>query len=686
MSVITKEASKGLGMKKSVLVLGSVLAFAVYAQRTEFPEGKDAVFAFTFDDGTVDQYEVAAPVLDKYGIKAIFNIVPERIGREKYMTWEQVADLAKRGHALGNHTLSHLNLNDPKLSEEDVENEIVRGYEEIKRHTGYEAKVVCYPYNASGPRSEKIVKQHGFKSICWRMDNWGAKFDEDAVDKAVAKAVKDKAYRYILMHGVRPGGGWAALADASLFERIVKRLLSHENVWVAGYEESVAYREAYRADRERIKCEAEQLSRYAPHAFKVEVVNAGGWTKERACGEEVEFKVAFRAPSNTNVLSLVKGLKATITLDNFGTEKQFEQEVDFDFTTETRVRGTLMKPGFLRLMVKVPRLNPCFDGPWQRTVPFETEKICVVPNEPEDFDAFWARAVKAAEAIPLDARCVLNEKKSQKDCFTYEVSFATTNGRRVYGYLSIPKSASREARVPLRVQVPGAGMGGWTLWPHPDKGSALLFMTVFPWAPTDDSGDQMKKYNAFRADIVRAEGYHHYFLAGLADGPDKAFYTSVILGINRAIDWVVRNRPEIDLGNVWYEGESQGGAFALWMGALNPSLRHIIAHVPAFSDLRADEAGRQLCTPSNIYMFDDPARAAKARANSGYLDTANFAARIRKPIVFVTGAADWVCPPYSVYGAFHRCPSKKKKLIFTSGHHTSAASEGRRDARRFLQK
>lgn len=270
MSVITKEASKGLGMKKSVLVLGSVLALAVYAQRTEFPEGKDAVFAFTFDDGTVDQYEVAAPVLDKYGIKAIFNIVPERIGREKYMTWEQVADLAKRGHAIGNHTLSHLNLNDPKLSEEDVENEIVRGYEEIKRHTGYEAKVVCYPYNASGPRSEKIVKKHGFKSICWRLDNWGAKFDEDAVDKAVAKAVKDKAYRYILMHGVRPGGGWAALADASLFERIVKRLLSHENVWVAGYEESVAYREAYRADRERIKYEAELLSLNGQWDFRFE--------------------------------------------------------------------------------------------------------------------------------------------------------------------------------------------------------------------------------------------------------------------------------------------------------------------------------------------------------------------------------------------------------------------------------
>lgn len=48
---------------------------------TRETEGKRGAIAFTFDDGTVDQYEVAAPVLDKYGIKAIFNGAPQGAGR-----------------------------------------------------------------------------------------------------------------------------------------------------------------------------------------------------------------------------------------------------------------------------------------------------------------------------------------------------------------------------------------------------------------------------------------------------------------------------------------------------------------------------------------------------------------------------------------------------------------------------
>lgn len=89
---------------------------------------------FTFDDGRESNYSVAAPLLESFGGRGVFFIVPafaecageeqalkfyrERInpnakpGDENFEDWKpmnpaQIADLAARGHAIGNHTLTH---------------------------------------------------------------------------------------------------------------------------------------------------------------------------------------------------------------------------------------------------------------------------------------------------------------------------------------------------------------------------------------------------------------------------------------------------------------------------------------------------------------------------------------------------------------------------------------------------
>lgn len=675
-----------INSKLSVFVAAVAAAMCVRADLSEFPEGKDGAIAFTFDDGTVDQYEVAAPVLDKYGIKAIFNIIPSRVGTDdaKYMTWDQIRDLVRRGHALGNHTMTHPNLNKvaSEKGKEAVRAEIMDAYNLIKEKTGYEPKVLCYPYNASGPVSGEIVKEEGLENIAYRMDNWGGNFGAEAAHKAAEKILADHATRFVLIHGLRPGGGWAPFNKPEQFEEVVKALLSHTNLWVGGYTELIDRRKAVQAEKQRRKWENEQLGRYAPHAFAVEVVGKGGWTAVRKCGEEVEFRYSFR-PASSNVLPLVKGLKAKVTLDNFGSRKLFEDEVDFDPSVTNTVKGTLAEPGFLRLTIDVPGLTPNFGGAWQRSVAFEPERLVKVGECPSDFDTFWSERLAAAEKIPLDAKCELVEKKSQKEWNTYAVSFATTNDRRVYGYLMVPKTASKESPVSLRVQVPGAGVGGWSLWPHAPKGEALLFMTVFPWAPSDDTGWQNARYREMVADFEKRFTYHHYFTAGLSESPAEAFFTPVILGVSRAVDWAA-SREEIDASRVTYYGISQGGGFGLYLGALNRTISRLVVNVPAFSDMLCDQAGRQTCTAKNLYNYDDSAVADAARRNEGYLDTANFAARITKPILFVTGVSDWVCPPATVYVAYNRCPSPEKAIRLNGGDHGSAPGEAEGEANRFL--
>ncbi len=89
---------------------------------------------FTFDDGRESNYAVAAPLLESFGGRGVFFVVPafaesattdqalsfyrtrinpdSKPGDEKWEDWKpmnpaQIAELADRGHAIGNHTLTH---------------------------------------------------------------------------------------------------------------------------------------------------------------------------------------------------------------------------------------------------------------------------------------------------------------------------------------------------------------------------------------------------------------------------------------------------------------------------------------------------------------------------------------------------------------------------------------------------
>lgn len=103
---------------------------------------------FTFDDGRESNYKVAAPLLESFGGRGIFFVVPafaecspatafdfyrtkinpdsvaadEQDKDWKPMTPAQIAELAARGHAIGNHTLTHARL--AGLPPETLEREI----------------------------------------------------------------------------------------------------------------------------------------------------------------------------------------------------------------------------------------------------------------------------------------------------------------------------------------------------------------------------------------------------------------------------------------------------------------------------------------------------------------------------------------------------------------------------------
>ena len=121
--------------------------------------------AFTFDDGFDDCYNFIAPVLEKYGINAMFFINPNFADAadnddEDYisnftnnttlspgkrpMTWAQIKDLQKRGFLFGAHTMDHYMVNHG--SKEDLEYQIVECKEVLEAKLNTPCDYFAWPY------------------------------------------------------------------------------------------------------------------------------------------------------------------------------------------------------------------------------------------------------------------------------------------------------------------------------------------------------------------------------------------------------------------------------------------------------------------------------------------------------------------------------------------------------------
>lgn len=82
-------------------------------------EKKDIVL--TFDNGEMNSFDQALPILREYGFSACFFIIVKMVGRQGYMGWPEIKKLHEAGMTVGSHGLSHetlTNLLDTQIAEE----------------------------------------------------------------------------------------------------------------------------------------------------------------------------------------------------------------------------------------------------------------------------------------------------------------------------------------------------------------------------------------------------------------------------------------------------------------------------------------------------------------------------------------------------------------------------------------
>ena len=135
--------------------------------------------AITFDDGHIDNYTIAFPVLKMYGLRAHFFVPTAFIGKKGYCSWKQLKEMSDYGCRIESHTHNHVPLDD--LEPVGVEYELNTSADLIQEKVGKRPKFLSLP---AGRRFDtKIAKKCGYEGV--RTSQRG--FDTNPWDLEVVK-------------------------------------------------------------------------------------------------------------------------------------------------------------------------------------------------------------------------------------------------------------------------------------------------------------------------------------------------------------------------------------------------------------------------------------------------------------------------------------------------------------------
>jgi len=149
-----------------VITLAQLVDFVEF--RGQLPE-KSVVI--TIDDGWRSTYDIAFPILRKYGYPATLFVYTQLItGGAKTLSWEQVREMSSQGIDVECHTISHRNLALPQGQESPeqyfgtIAREIAESTRTIEQKLGKRPTFMAYPYGDTNGLAITLLKRQGFRA------------------------------------------------------------------------------------------------------------------------------------------------------------------------------------------------------------------------------------------------------------------------------------------------------------------------------------------------------------------------------------------------------------------------------------------------------------------------------------------------------------------------------------------
>lgn len=385
-------------------------------------------------------------------------------------------------------------------------------------------------------------------------------------------------------------------------------------------------------------------------------------------GEPIEFRFTIEEPT-------AKFSDGSCCLDWFrcgddGRPRE-KGKIPLDGKTPLVVRTTLDRPGFVFVKAMILDENgkavtrktniPGASG-WEdsKKVSFsggagvEIEKLAVSYEEPEDFDAFWARQKARNVAMPLEV-LERRELESPKEGYRmWSVAVSSAGPRPVWGYLVIPVNAAAKS---LKAVLTCNGYGDeteCTIGPAEIKAGEIRFNINahgFDYASTNEEAI------ALFHDGIRTPKFAYAYSPYENEYPEGCYFNGMALRVMRALDFL-KTLPEWNGRDLECEGGSQGGLQTLWAASLVDGLTAARAEVPWGCDWHLQTI------PDRMYWTFSP-KFAKGLA---YYDSVFHARRAKCRVDIVrAGLGDRVCSPGSIAILYNNLKQDSRSVNWVQG-------------------
>ena len=272
-------------------------------------------------------------------------------------------------------------------------------------------------------------------------------------------------------------------------------------------------------------------------------------------------------------------------------------------------------------------------------------------EEPSDFDAFWASQKNLKNSLPMDMQMSYHNESSYQTTYTF--SLANIEGRRTYGYISIPKGSGP---FPASITLPPYGTSQAVVGADTEsaeKGGMIAVSISIHNRPVNQDDP-----NAYEPDDNTDR--------------DKFYYRYGLIGAMHVIDYL-ETRPDFD-GNVCAMGVSQGGGLSIILAGIDDRIGLLINSNPTMGQhvgfkynqasgfpyyLSTIEAKNQ----GNANVFNAAVNATK------YYDAMFHARRFKGASYSLTGLKDLVVPSATALASYNQLPGSKVLMISRDGGH-----------------
>lgn len=274
--------------------------------------------------------------------------------------------------------------------------------------------------------------------------------------------------------------------------------------------------------------------------------------------------------------------------------------------------------------------------------------------EPDGLDAFWSRTL--AEQAPVSVS-LERVDSGLVTIETYDVTFSGFGGDPIRAWLHLP--AGREAQHGV-VQLIGY-----------NGGRGLAHENVF-WASAgfahlvmDTRGQGSGWLVGDTGDPSGSGPAQPGFLTRGVERPEDHYYRRVFVDAVRAVEVL---RPRVSTVSV--AGISQGGGIALAVAGLAPDIAAVMPDVPFLCHFRRGaDVGTEPYGEIVRYLAAHRDRVKQTFETLSHFDGAVLGRRATAPALFSVGLMDDICPPSTVFAAYHAYAGAKRIEVYPFNGH-----------------